>query len=108
VSTLDINIFTGDNQKHYGELIMAKDYRNIDGLLKTIELMRPPDAVPGQITKTVGFAVYPVTLEQMSQLKAITGINNNSRLFRAIINFTDKHQSEFAEFLEESSQLKAE
>jgi hypothetical protein len=80
--------------------------RNTKGLIETIEAQQPPDAIPGQMTKGVGFAMYPETLEQMNQLKTITGIKSRSHLLRMIIKFADNHQSEFAEFLEEGSQLK--
>lgn len=86
---------------------MAKDYRNIDGLLKTIELMRPSDAVDGQITKNIGFSLYPRTISNLESLQAATGITSRSYLMRMIIDFAGSNKSELMKFLEESAELKA-
>jgi hypothetical protein len=69
------------------------------GLMETIELQRPPDAIPGEKTKNTGFALYPTTLDRVDYLRAFAGMSNRSQLLRALVNFTDSHQSEFAEYL---------
>lgn len=81
--------------------------RNITGLLETIEAQRPSDAVLGEKTKNIGFAVYPKTLSLMDYLKTFAGVNTRSQLVRAAIDFAKSRESEFAEFLEEASQTKA-
>jgi hypothetical protein len=73
--------------------------RNIKGLLETIEAQRPSDAIPGQVTKTVGFTLYPMTVERVEHLKAVTGINSRSQLFRQIVNFANSHESELIAYL---------
>lgn len=81
-------------------------YRNIKGLLETIEAQRPSDAIPGEKTKNTGFAVYERTLDKMDYLKGIVGINSRSQVLRAMVDFTDNHQAEFAEFLADAAELK--
>lgn len=85
---------------------MSAGYRNIKGLLETIEAQRPSDAIAGEKAKKVGFAVYDRTLTKFNDLQATAGISSRSQVFRAIIDFADQHQQEFAEFLENASELK--
>jgi hypothetical protein len=75
--------------------------------METVEAQRPSDAILGEKTKNTGFTVYLRTLDRMDYLKTTAGIDSRSQLLRALVDFADNHQSEFAEFLEEGSQLKA-
>jgi hypothetical protein len=86
---------------------MAKDYRNIKGLLETIELQRPSDALPGETIQKVGLSLYPRSVDHLNNLQTASGIATRSQLVRAVLDFVDKNQSDFVKFLEESAELKA-
>lgn len=55
------------------------------------------DAPPGQAGTKSGIVFYPQTLDNLAELKDVTGIDSRSQLIRAAIEFASANKEAFKE-----------